>query len=156
MPTSHPVSAGVVVPPPLLYLVALGLGLLVQRFYPVTILPSGVARVLGVGLLVAGAIISLLAIMAFRRAGTSVNPARSSTALVLSGPYRFTRNPMYVGLTTLYLGVTAWFSALWPLLLLPIILVVMQQWVIAREERYLEMKFEEDYRQYKSRVRRWL
>lgn len=63
---------------------------------------------------------------------------------------------MYVGLTALYLGVTAWFNALWPLPLLPFVLAVVQRGVIAREERYLEMKFGDDYRRYKASVRRWL
>jgi protein-S-isoprenylcysteine O-methyltransferase Ste14 len=149
-------SAGVVAPPPLVYLVPLVLGLLIQRFYPVAILPSGVARVLGIALLAGWVIVSLPAILAFRRAGTSVNPARPTNALVTWGPYRVTRNPLYVGLTMLYLGLTAWFNALWPLLLLPIVLVVMQRGVIVREERYLERKFGEEYRRYKARVRRWL
>ncbi|HEV8673882.1 MAG TPA: isoprenylcysteine carboxylmethyltransferase family protein [Methylomirabilota bacterium] len=120
------------------------------------ILPSGVARVLGIALLAGWVIVSLPAILALRRAGTSVNPARPTTALVTWGPYRVTRNPLYVGLTMLYLGLTAWFNALWPLLLLPIVLVVMQRGVIVREERYLERKFGEEYRRYKARVRRWL
>jgi len=75
---------------------------------------------------------------------------------VVQGPYRFTRNPMYVGLAALYAGVTLLVNSLWPLLLLPVVLVVIRWRVIAREEAYLERKFGDVYRTYTTRVRRWL
>jgi protein-S-isoprenylcysteine O-methyltransferase Ste14 len=154
--SSEAKTAGVVAPPPLIYLVPLIVGLLIQWFHPMPIVPPAAARLLGIALIAGWGIVSVPAILAFRRARTSINPARPVTAFVTSGAYRFTRNPMYVGLTLLYLGVTVWVNALWPLLLLPIVLVVMQRGVIAREERYLEMKFGEEYRRYKAGVRRWL
>ncbi|MFI5210728.1 MAG: methyltransferase family protein, partial [Gemmatimonadales bacterium] len=69
---------------------------------------------------------------------------------------RFSRNPMYVGMTLLYLGIALWANSLWPLLLLPAVLVVMRRGVIAREEAYLERRFGDEYRSYRARVRRWL
>ena len=94
--------------------------------------------------------------IAFRRARTSPIPVKPTTAIVETGPYRFTRNPMYVGLTLLYLGLTLWVGSLWPLLLLPVALFALQRFVIAREERYLEAKFGDQYLRYKARVRRWI
>jgi len=91
-----------------------------------------------------------------RRAGTTPNPWRATTSLVTGGPYRFTRNPMYVGFTLWYLAATSWVNALWPLLLLPLVLLVMQRGVIAREEAYLRRRFGREYEEYSVGVRRWL
>jgi len=91
-----------------------------------------------------------------RRAGTNVRPDQPATAIVVDGPFRFTRNPLYLGLTGLYAGVALLVDALWPLLLLVPLLVIVKWGVIHREERYLEAKFGETYRLYKARVRRWL
>ncbi len=91
-----------------------------------------------------------------RRARTSVNPSRPTTALLTAGPYRLTRNPMYLAMVIQYVGLALLFNALWAIVLLPLALVIIHFTVIKREERYLEQKFGEDYRAYKARVRRWL
>jgi protein-S-isoprenylcysteine O-methyltransferase Ste14 len=96
------------------------------------------------------------AIRAMRRADTPVDPYEPTTALVIDGPFRFTRNPLYLSLTLVYLGITSLMNAFWPLMLLPAALVIMQRGVIVREERYLESKFGEEYLRYKAKVRRWL
>ncbi len=83
-------------------------------------------------------------------------PWRPTTALVVGGPFRFTRNPMYLGTTLLYIGIAILAQALWALVLLPFVLMIVQRGVIEREERYLEGKFGADYLRYKQRVRRWL
>ena len=150
-----PRHSGVIAPPPLLYAAGLVLGLVAQRLYPVHVLPPSLARVLGPLFLLLG-LGGLPAFIAFRRHHTSPIPYKPVTALVTSGPYRFTRNPMYVGFTCLYLGIALWANALWPLVLLPVVLVVMHHGVIAREERYLEQLFGDEYRAYRGRVRRWL
>ena len=159
MPESSRDNPGIIAPPPLLYLVPLLLGLLLQRVWPIALAPAGLrsaVRVLGGVLIVLWVILSVTAIREFRRAGTHVIPTRPATTVVDTGPYRFTRNPMYLGLTLLYLAVTLLTNALWTLLLLPVVLLVMQRTVIDREERYLERKFGEEYRRYKARVRRWI
>ncbi|NQV80212.1 MAG: isoprenylcysteine carboxylmethyltransferase family protein, partial [Alphaproteobacteria bacterium] len=92
----------------------------------------------------------------FRRAGTAVQPYKPSTTVVTDGVYRFSRNPIYLGLTAFYLGLAFAVNSGWAILLLPLVLVVMHYGVIAREERYLEGKFGAAYRDYKNRVRRWL
>lgn len=91
-----------------------------------------------------------------RRAGTNVDPREPTTAIVTGGPYRFTRNPLYVSMTLMYTGISALANALWPMLLLPGVLAVMNKGVIEREERYLERKFGDEYLRYKAGVRRWV
>jgi protein-S-isoprenylcysteine O-methyltransferase Ste14 len=147
-------TPGVVAPPPLLYAVPLAAGLVAQHYRPQPVLPLLLGRVVGIGLVFLG-FIAFVAIAAFRRAGTSPNLWKPATALVVSGPYRWTRNPMYVGLTLWYLGITAWVNSLWPLLALPLALLLMEYGVIRREETYLERQFGEEYRRYKATVRRW-
>jgi protein-S-isoprenylcysteine O-methyltransferase Ste14 len=152
-------------PPPLIYLGALLLGIGVDQLIGTR---SGLARLHGFGLsaevriwiavavLAAGLIIGLLAAGLFRRAGTDVKPWRSSTALVTDGPYRWTRNPMYLGMSLVYVGLAFAADSLAALLLLIPVVIIIQTQVIAREERYLEGKFGDEFRAYKTRVRRWL
>ena len=109
------------------------------------------------GLLIGGAVVpTILALRNMRRAGTNVNPTQPTTALILEGAYRFTRNPIYLGLTLLYTGIAILANTLWPILLLPGALFVMTRGVIEREEAYLEQKFGTQYVAYKAKVRRWL
>lgn len=148
-------NPGVVAPPPLIYLAALLTGLGLEYLWPPTSLADEVGNPVGAGLVLSGLAVAVTAIRGFRRAGTNVEPWQPSTALVASGPYRYTRNPMYVGLTLIYLGVTAAFGALWMAAMLLPALVIMRYGVIAREERYMEAKFGDAYRDYKASVRRW-
>jgi len=148
--------SGVVVPPPALYLVLFLVGVGLQQYAPLPRLPIVIGRVFSV-VLAAGAV-SLIA-WSFRRfwaAGTSVVPVRPSTALVIEGPYRFTRNPIYLGMLLIYLAFACWFGLIWPLVLAPVVIGIVNWYVIGREERYLDGKFGHEYRQYRMRVRRWL
>jgi protein-S-isoprenylcysteine O-methyltransferase Ste14 len=92
----------------------------------------------------------------FRRAKTAIIPYQPATQLVESGPYKFTRNPMYTGMTLAYLGGTALLYSLWPLLLLPVVLTALMRLVVDREEAYLGHAFGSAYDDYRSRVRRFL
>ena len=148
-------TSGVVAPPPALYAVPLAIGLLLQHWYPLPIFSHGGGTILGIVLLLGG-LVGAPAVMAFRQADTSPKPWVPSTALVTSGPYRFTRNPMYLGFTLMYLGVTFWANAAWPLFLLPLVLVAMHYGVILREEAYMSTVFGEEYAAYRARVRRWV
>ena len=91
-----------------------------------------------------------------RRAGTNVDPREPSTAIVTDGPYRFTRNPLYLSMALIYAGIACRANALPAAMLLPGVLAVVQKGVIEREERYLERKFGGEYIRYKGRVRRWI
>jgi protein-S-isoprenylcysteine O-methyltransferase Ste14 len=148
-------TAGVIAPPPLIYVIPLAAGILLNRYVPQLVLPHGWARILGPVVTCLG-LIALPAALAFRRARTDPRPWRPTTALVITGPYKYSRNPMYVGFTCCYIGVALWVNALWPLLALPAVIALMNWGVISREEAYLERIFGEPYRAYRNQVRRWL
>ena len=151
-----PDHSGVVVPPPLIYVVFFLGGVGLQRYVLLPRLPIGMGRALGAVLALSWLVLTTWSFRRFWASGTSVIPVRPTTALVIEGPYRFTRNPMYLGLLLLYLGVTCWFGFVGPLLLAPVLVWVIGAWVIVREERYLERKFGNEYRRYQAQVRRWL
>ncbi len=157
MQNNLPDKAGVVAPPPLIYIGGLLGSLLLHKLVPVPFAPRHVPRtILGVGLIGLAITIISRAIGTMRSAGTNVNPEQPTTALVTSGPYQFTRNPLYIALTMLYTGLAVLVNTLWAFLLLPLVLLIIDRGVIAREERYLERKFGARYAQYKQRVNRWL
>lgn len=149
-------SAGVPVPPPLIYVAGFLLGVAIELAVPVGSLPAVVEIPAGAIGIVVWLLLDGAAMVRFRDAETSMVPVRPTTALVTSGPYRFTRNPMYVGMAFLYAGLAFLLGLVWPLALLPAVLLAVDRIVIAREERYLEAKFGADYRDYRARVRRWL
>jgi protein-S-isoprenylcysteine O-methyltransferase Ste14 len=149
-------NPGVIAPPPLIYAGALVIGLLANRMYPVPFIPRGLSQVLGWPLIVGGLVIGFLGFREVQRAGTNVDPREPTTAIVTGGPYRFTRNPLYLSMTLIYGGITALANALPAALLLPVVLHFMRRGVIEREERYLERKFGDEYLDYKARVRRWI
>ncbi len=151
-------NSGVRFPPPLFYVLALAGGYALQKRWPMPTLPGppGAVRAAGILLALAGAAVAASAVRTFVRAGTSPNPTRPTAALALNGPYRFTRNPMYLGLAIASAGVAVVFDAIWPLVLIPVAVLLVTRFVIMREERYLEAKFGDAYRQYRARVRRWV
>jgi protein-S-isoprenylcysteine O-methyltransferase Ste14 len=103
-----------------------------------------------------GAGLSAWAVATFRQARTTIVPNRPASTLVTRGPFRFSRNPMYVALSLMYLGAAVLVNSVWPLLLLPLVIAVLQTTVIRLEERYLEATFGRAYEEYRGRVRRWL
>jgi protein-S-isoprenylcysteine O-methyltransferase Ste14 len=145
-----------VVPPPLLYVATLGAGLLLQRLRPAAFLPAWLARPLGRILIPASLALGASAIRTMRQAGTSPNPGVPTSAIVTQGPYRFSRNPIYLAFTLLTLGLAAARNSRWPVLLLPGAVLTTERGAIEPEERYLEQRFGDAYRAYKQRVRRWL
>jgi protein-S-isoprenylcysteine O-methyltransferase Ste14 len=149
-------SAGVIAPPPLIYLGGLLVGFALEALLPGGSLPDAV-RWIGGGLaLVAGLALQTFFITAFSRVGTAVEPWKPTTAIVTTGPYRVTRNPAYLGMALIYTGIALLADAPWVLLALPLVLVLIDRGVIACEERYLERKFGEEYLGYRRSVRRWV
>ncbi len=142
--------------PPALFAGTLALGLSLHFIFPINFLPRSLSIVSGVVLLVGAALIAISAFRAMRRAQTAVNPSQPTTAIVFDGAFGFSRNPLYLSLTMLYVGIGLLFNALWALLLLLPLIVVVQNGVIKREEHYLEQKFGDKYLRYKASVRRWV
>jgi protein-S-isoprenylcysteine O-methyltransferase Ste14 len=149
-------TPGVIAPPPLIYLGALGVGFGLDAVIGRASVPSTVARPVGAALIVAGAGLMGTFVRAFGRARTPVDPYKPSEAIVTNGPYRLTRNPGYLGMTLTYAGIAIAANAPWALVPLPVAIAVIDRGVIAREERYLERKFGARYTDYKRHVRRWI
>ena len=149
-------TAGVIAPPPLIYLAGLVLGLILTAFVPTAFLPRPAAIAAGVVMFAIGLWLALWGARTMRRAGTAIRPDVPTTALVTAGPFRLSRNPLYVSLTLAYAGIAVAARSLWALAFLIGVLAVVRVGVITREEYYLERKFGADYLRYKARVRRWI
>lgn len=147
------------VPPPLLFLAAYLVGFALQRAYPISLVPpaqADIALLVGDFLLGLGATVAVGCLLSFWRARTTLAPHRRPARLLVSGPYHFSRNPMYVSLVVVYVGAVLVTRETWPLLLLPLPVAVMQQIVIPIEEESMAATFGESFEEYCSRVRRWL
>jgi protein-S-isoprenylcysteine O-methyltransferase Ste14 len=146
-------APSVIAPPPLIYLGGLGIGFGLEALLPSASLPDWLAWPLGGLMVLAGGALAASFIRAFRRAGTSANPAEPSARLVTSGPYRLSRNPGYLGLALVYAGIAILSGALWALATLGPTLIVVDRGVILPEERYLSRRFGEEYSRYRRRSR---
>jgi protein-S-isoprenylcysteine O-methyltransferase Ste14 len=147
------------VPPPLVYVAGFVATWLLNQRMEFLIDGKGARPpqvVLGAVILGAGLALMLWGLATFWRARTAVVPIQQARQLVTWGPYRFTRNPMYVGLTFAYFGLAIVVNWAWAIVFLPVVLVVMNTAVIEREERYLHAAFPEAYGEYCQRARRWL
>jgi len=149
-------NPGIRVPPPPIYVLALLLGLVLDRKAHLPFLPRGVARLLGWPLVGGGMALAAWFARTMREAGTTMHINKPVSRVVQDGPFRYSRNPGYLSLTMLYAGIAVLRNALWAILLLPLVVYVIEREVIEREERYLERTFGEEYLNYKKRVRRWV
>ncbi len=155
-----PANAGVKFPPPFLYVLGLILAWVLEtRVKRVHVSGSGAApewlQLLGLIVLAAGLGLAMWGMFTFTTAGTAIIPHKPATSIVEKGPYRYTRNPMYVGLASAYLGGALITNSVWAILILPLVLYALYHNVIQREEAYLASAFPE-YESYRKRVRRWL
>lgn len=145
-----------VIRPPFVYLGSIGLGLLLHWLWPMQLLPASLSVPTGVMLVLVAGTLFISAVRTFRKAGTPVPGNRPTSTFVRTGPYGFSRNPIYLAFTLLQMGLAAWVNSLAVLLTLLPALALMVLVVIPREERYLEGRFPSEYLQYKRGVRRWL
>ena len=146
----------VVALPPRIYLAALVGTFVMNALLPLRLPVGTLVGWAGGGLMVAAVGLAITARRAFARAGTNVNPMQPATAIVASGPYRWTRNPMYAGMTALLVGFSLATRMAWALILLAPVLAIMHWGVVLREERYLTRKFGAEYEAYRAQVRRYL
>jgi protein-S-isoprenylcysteine O-methyltransferase Ste14 len=149
-------NPGIKVPPPLIYLLPLVLGLLLDRRRPVSFLPRGAARGLGWSLLVGGVALNGWFLRTIRKTDVPIRTDKPVPRLTTEGPFCYSRNPSYLALAMIYAGIASVRNSLWAMLLLAPAVWVMQREVIGREERYLERTFGEEYLAYKGKVRRWV
>lgn len=146
------------VPPVVLVIVTAAMMWVAASAAPGLSLPVPYRNVIGIGLAVAGVVVSILGVAAFKRAKTTVNPMnpRSSSSLVVFGIYRQTRNPMYLGFALVLLGWAAFLSNALALALLPAFVLYMNRFQIEPEERALESRFGPEFVDYQRQVRRWI
>ena len=159
MSTADGDTSGVRIFPPVIAAVALIVGLLLGWAWPMPLVPEGLRHALRLGGLFLVALwlaLAISAVVTFRRSGTTPNPTKPTTALAFSGPYKLTRNPMYLGLVLLVLGSGLVMNSIWLILMAAPVVFLLRNAVILKEERYLEAKFGQAYTEYKARVRRWI
>ena len=149
-----------IVRPPLVYLTAIGLGVALHLAWPVGLapLPAGprVGMALGVSLVVLAVVLFVSAVRTFRAAGTPIPGDQPTTTIVWTGPYRVSRNPIYLSFSVLQAGLALWIDSLWLAVALMPAAALMALVVVPREERYLTARFPTEYSRYRASVRRWL
>ncbi|MEW8276480.1 MAG: isoprenylcysteine carboxylmethyltransferase family protein [Candidatus Thiodiazotropha taylori] len=148
--------ADVILPPPVIHIVSIGLGGVIGNYFPMPLPHWVILQWIGVMLSVMAIAITLWGMRVFQVSRNPVAPNQPVTRLMVSGPYRFTRNPLYLSLILLQLGVALFFLNGWMVLLLAPVVVFVRYYVVAREEAYLLRRFGTDYQAYQNRVRRWI
>ena len=153
-----PDHAGVAFHPPLMlgFLLAVGFGLRALVPLPIPSVPEGIASIGGPIIVVVALVLAIWAARTMRAGGASIPTNESTDAIVSAGPYRFSRNPIYLAMVVLLVGVGVWANSLW-LIGMAVVDAILLVWgVISREEAYLRRKFGTEYADYTKRVRRWL
>ena len=151
-------NADVAVRPPVLLGVPLLFGLVLEALWPLGPgLAGGNMRAVaaGLGLVALGTVPFAFAVRRFRAAGTNISTWKPSLALVENGPYRYTRNPIYIGLVTIYFGIAVALTSVWAILFLPTLIGALHKGVVQREEAYLSKVFGDSYRDYQNHAPRW-
>lgn len=147
---------GVVAPPPVLLLGAILAGAGLQRLAPIPLVPGGVPSAIGILVVAAAVTLAGASIREFRRAGTSFETRRPTTALVTGGPYRRSRNPIYVAFLCLQLGIALLANSAWIAAMIAPLAICIHFGVVLREERYMSRRFGPRYDAYRASIRRWL
>jgi protein-S-isoprenylcysteine O-methyltransferase Ste14 len=148
--------ADVKIHPPVLTVIFIVIAYVAKWAIPIPFVIPGIWHLIGFGLVVIGFLFGVAAFLAFRKARTTLDPHGKVSAIVTSGIYRFSRNPIYLGFLLMLSGLPLNSGSYWGVLLSPVFVMSMNRLVIEKEEAYLEKKFKDVYTSYKSRVRRWL
>ncbi|MBI1755074.1 isoprenylcysteine carboxylmethyltransferase family protein [Candidatus Azambacteria bacterium] len=149
-------SPQVIAPPPSIYLIGIGIGVVLDWLKPLPFLAENVVVPPGAVIIAISVIFIVAAFREFIKAKTNIDVRKPTTSIVSAGPYRFSRNPIYLSMTLLTIGIAVLANTLWIFVMLVPILFTIQFGVIMREEAYLTKKFGEEYLRYKARVRRWI
>jgi len=149
-------SANVLGSPPLVLLALLAAGGLSHLLLPVDVYPRSFPNVVGLPAIAAAVMLFMLSVREFSRQGTPVRGSEPAAVVVASGPYRFSRNPIYLSMLLLEVGIALMVNSVWMLAAVTLMFAYLSLGVIAREEMYLARKFGDEYLRYKASVRRWL
>lgn len=153
--TSNDVALPGLLRPPLVLLAVIILGVVLNLIWPFPFIPAAVVLV-GPVIVIAAVLLFVLSVREFRATGTSVRGNERTTAIVRTGPYGFSRNPIYLAFVLFLLGLVLALNNLWLLVALAAFAGFISIIVIPREEQFLERNFEAEYSEYKAAVRRWL
>lgn len=151
-----PDTSGVKTPPPLIYLAGLAIGFLLEWLWPTVPLSDFLGALIGYALIALSLVLFAACLWEFYRARTPVDHGHATRTIIESGPFRFSRNPIYVSMTLLVIGIALVAGSLWVLLMAAPSAYVVHRFVILKEEAYLEARFGQQYLDYKARVRRWV
>ncbi len=151
-------SPGVYIPPPLFYVVIFLIALFLQKKVAINdfVFHSQIIRIVGISLFVISLFFLVTSLRKFFLSKNTLILIKPASSLQTNGIYNISRNPMYVGLAIVYLGITCFIGNWWNIILFPLLLLIVQEYIINREEKYLIRRFGQDYLDYKSKVRRWL
>jgi protein-S-isoprenylcysteine O-methyltransferase Ste14 len=149
---------GVYIPPPLFYIIIFIASELIQKQIPIanSLFHKVTFKIIGIFFIIASSIFLARSFRQFFQSKNTVVLIKPATTLQTTGIYEISRNPMYVGLILLYLGITCFIGNWWNIIFLPFLILIMQSYVIKREENYLDLEFGQQYTEYRRRVRRWL
>lgn len=151
-------SPGVYIPPPLFYVLIFLIALFIQKKVSIndSVFHLKITRMIGILLLIGSLFFLVTSLRKFFQSKNTLILIRPASSLQTSGIYNISRNPMYVGLAIVYLGITCFIGNWWNIILFPLLLLIVQEYIIDREEEYLNRRFGQEYLDYKSKVRRWL
>jgi protein-S-isoprenylcysteine O-methyltransferase Ste14 len=151
-------NPGVYIPPPLIYVAVFFAAILLQRILPIgnSFFYTTVSRIIGAVIIITSLFFSFPSIRQFFRTNNTLITIKPSNSLQISGIYSMSRNPMYVSLVLLYTGLSFILGNWWNLILLPLLVLIVQEYVIKREEKYLFRRYGQQYLDYKTKVRRWI
>lgn len=151
-------SPGVYIPPPLFYALLFVMAIFLQKKIAIdhTFFESFFVKIIGVMFLILAFYVTVTSMVKFFRSKNTIILIKPANSLQTTGIYSKTRNPMYLGLVFIYLGLTCQIGNWWHVIFFPLLLLIIQGYVISKEEKYLERAFGQDYLDYKSKVRRWV
>jgi len=149
-------SPRVIALPPLIFTAGFAAGLILEWIMPVHLFSAPMCKITGGSVAAAAGLLTLWGSFTMRSAGTNINPHRPTTVIVRNGPFRFSRNPLYISLIVLTLGGAIFYDVAWALVTLIPVFLIVRNYVVRREESYLEAKFGAPYLEYKAKVRRWI
>jgi len=149
---------GVYVPPPLFYVITFIAAVLIQGKIPLSDVQFQlrITKIGGITLLIIALFFLVRSLRQFFLSKNTIILIKPASSLQTTGVYKISRNPMYVGLAIVYLGITCLIGNWWNIILFPLLLLIVQEYIIKREEKYLELEFGQDYEEYTRKVRRWL
>lgn len=150
-------NAGVKIIAPLIYFGFFVFGAILQYIFPIPVLlPKIIAWLIGWVIALVSLIVVILGLRVFRAANNPVMPYKPVSSLMIQGVFKLTRNPLYLSLLLLYIGISIFINFWWPIVFVPVLIVMINQLVIAKEEAYLTRRFGKEYQQYCEHVRRWI